>query len=74
MPGPIDHETFFGLKMNGPRMFNRQVYLLGLAHSLAASHGDVPLRIVQAIASSTEEAEDLAFQINADRAQQREGL
>lgn len=74
LPGPITYEMYFGLRMNSQRMFDRGVYRAGLAATLASGRGEVPLSIVSAACDSAEQAEDLHWTINADRAQAEQGF
>lgn len=53
--------------MNRPRMRLRRVYFQGLAQSLATGVGEVPIEVVQAACETAEEANELAFEINAAR-------
>lgn len=73
MPGPIDYETYVGLKMNSLRIVLRKVYFSGLAQSLANGTGDVPMNVIAAACETPEEAQELAFEINAARHQARAG-
>lgn len=73
MPGPLDYETYFGLIMNSSRAAHRRVYYMGLAATLVSGRGDVPPAVIAAVCESNEEADDLAFQINAGRAQAEAG-
>lgn len=73
-PGPLDPETVFGLVMNQPRASDRLVYRVGLAVSLALGRGEVPGGVVAAACDSPEQAEDLHWTINADRAQAAAGF
>jgi hypothetical protein len=73
-PRPITPEIEFGLVLNVQRAEDRRVYRAGLAHSLAAGRGEVPLHVVAAACSTAAQAEDLAFEINAARAQAEAGF
>lgn len=74
VPGPLDDDDTFGVEMNRGRMVLRRAYQQGLAYSLASSRREVPFPVIAATCDTLEEAEDLAFTINADRAQSEAGF
>ena len=43
------------------------MYFDGLAHTMAGSLGEIPESVVAAACDTTEEAKELAFEINAAR-------
>ncbi len=67
LPGPIDYDMWYGLNMNEQRMMERDVYKMGLAMTYAQSRGEVPLSIFSSVSFSKDQAEDMHFEVNANR-------
>lgn len=55
--------------MNQSRAANRRMYFQGLAMSYVHGQADIPVELAAGVCQTEKEAEELAHQINADRAQ-----
>lgn len=68
----LDYETYVGMMLNVGRARARQAWSYADGYRLATTKGNIDVSWYDAIAESTEEAEELAFQDNAARQDTRD--
>lgn len=65
---PLGYEDVFGLWLNLPRVLLRRAFPTAQGVSLAFRRGSVELPYFEAVTNSPEEAEELQFRSNVERA------
>ncbi len=70
-PQEMTYEEYVGLELNIRRLEWKQGYMMAQAIIVGMGYGNIPVAMMDAVASSDEEAESLAFDANAARQFQR---
>ncbi len=70
-PGSLSYAEYVGLTMHLPRLHTRQVLAHAQGVAFAFADTDLPDGLFDGIAETAEQAEDMAFNVNAERRFQR---